>query len=345
MKSLANTRLLRCSKNVLRLEWPACSQQNISVFELSLDDPAFCRRIGEGKTGLTIHCSDYYKPYFLLKAPDEEAILSERVLPLEGAYNFRDLGGYETDDGRYVKWGNLYRSDHLARLTQDDLHYLGSLRLKSNIDYRTLAEAAKQPNCMPEGVTTYRFIPDAASAELAAKAASDADKVAHLLTLAKINSGVMDGSGLLMLEQYRSFVTSEASLAAYRNMLNLIADPENLPVNQHCRGGKDRTGFGAALILTLLGVRKESVFKDFMMTGELRKYRNRQRMAAYRQETSNPQVLAFLSSIMETREAWLAAAFDEIDLRYGSFNRYLTQGLGITPTTIEQIKSLLLAKK
>lgn len=347
MKTISDVRLTRSSRQDLRLEWSNDSQQDISVFEFSFDAPAVRQPVGQGTSGLNVHCDSYYKPYFAIKAPDMEAVISERVLPLDGAYNFRDCGGYDTDDGHYVKWGLLYRSDHLARLSEDDLHYLRSLKLKSNIDYRTMDESAKQPNCEIEGLTTYRFTPNASSAELAAKAANDADKIGHLLELAKSDNSelVIDGSGLIMQEQFRDFIRQQASLDAYRDVLNLIAQPECLPVNQHCRGGKDRTGFGAAIILTLLGVRKELVYRDFMMTGELRQNRNHRRMEQYRQETDNPQVLDFLSSVMETRESYLDAAFDEINQRYGSFNNYLTQGLGISTETIDKIKSIFLVKK
>jgi protein-tyrosine phosphatase len=344
--TIENINLTRRSQKTLELSWQSDRQVDVYRTDSVADITIEPQLIGSSDTGLIqINDDCFCKQTFILSDGTHRHAVSERVLPLSGANNFRDCGGYETLDGRRVKWGMLYRSDHLNRLTDEDIEYLHSVKLKSIVDYRNEKEYARQPNrLISSDITTYHFIPDASSAELAAKASNDSEKIGQLIALAQSGNGTLaiDGSGAIMQQQFRDFIHQKASLEAYKQLLNLVARPECLPMNQHCRGGKDRTGFGTAIILALLGVKKEFIYNDFMLTGELRKARNSRRMAQYRQETDNPQVLDFLLSMMETRISYLQAAFDEIDLCYGSFDGYLTQGLGVTQRTIDSIKSLLL---
>lgn len=349
--AISNIKLTRLSKHALELTWQNTNNNDVEVFidNSAIDLGAEPESLGKSNSGyLLINSGSYCKQTFILINDGQQYAISERVLPLDGANNFRDCGGYKTTDGRTVKWGLLYRSDHLNRLSDDDIEYVKSLKLKSIVDYRNAKEYDKQPNRhISDEIITYHFVPNASSAELAAKASNDSEKISHLIELAQSDNGsiAIDGSGTIMQQQFRDFIREEASLDAYKQLINLIAHPKCLPMNQHCRGGKDRTGFGVAIILMLLGVNKESIYQDFMITGELRKERNKKRMAQYQKETDNPQVLDFLLSMMETRVSYLQAAFDEIDEQYGNFDNYLKQGLAIEQETIDKIKSILLTDK
>ncbi|WP_179038111.1 tyrosine-protein phosphatase [Limnobaculum xujianqingii] len=300
------------------------------------------------KDNCVIHHRSFFKPTYRLTCGNQSHIVSERVLPLEGANNFRDAGGYETEDGLMVRWGKLYRSDHLHRLTDNDLIYLQPLGIRSVVDYRNAKEAAKQPNRLwADDIQSVFYTPDASSAELAAKASNDAEKIDFLLQLAKSGDSqlAIDNSGKIMEDQYRDFIHHPDSVDAFRNMLLLLAQSGEWAVNQHCRGGKDRTGFGIALVHLVLGVKKESIYHDYMLTNVLRAERNSRRMAQYREQTTDPNVLGFLSSMMETRYSYLDASLDEIAQRYGSVERYIRQGLGIDQQTIDCLKAIFLTAK
>lgn len=78
---------------------------------------------------------------------------AHRLLAFEGASNFRDIGGYTTVDGRRIRWGLLYRSDNLAKLSDTDLSNLARLQLKTIIDFRFPDEVEEDPNRLPEGVS------------------------------------------------------------------------------------------------------------------------------------------------------------------------------------------------
>ena len=105
--------------------------------------------------------SENERPYFRLVGSNGQAVtVAERRLPLQGAFNFRDMGGYETTEGRKVKWGKLYRSEELAGLTEWDIEYLQKSSLKLICDYRTDFEVKHKPNpkcyrCSSSVLTSY----------------------------------------------------------------------------------------------------------------------------------------------------------------------------------------------
>lgn len=346
-----NITLERISEREVSLQW-SNPQRLLTTIE-ALPGRMYSNESGERVGSIAdyrcvIEHPTFFKPTYRLTCGDQSGIVSERVLPLKGANNFRDAGGYETEDGLMVRWGKLYRSDHLHRLTDNDFTYLEPLGIRYIVDYRNPKEAAKQPNRLwADDIESFFFTPDASSAELAAKASNDAEKIEFLLDLAKSGDSqlAIDNSGKIMEDQYRDFIHHPDSVDAFRQMLLQLAQTGEWAADQHCRGGKDRTGFGIALIHLLLGVKKEFIYHDYMLTNILRAERNSRRMAQYREQTSDLNVLGFLSSMMETRRSYLDASLDEIAQRYGNEERYIRKGLGIEQKTIDTLRALFLTTK
>jgi len=270
-----------------------------------------------------------------------------RIIKLEGACNCRDLGGYVTGDGRFqVAYGKLYRSDQLSGLNQRDLAILEQLGIRTVVDYRLPREYQRAANSQwPALKNIVHLVPDAEAVETAAAASNDHEKVDKLLRQAEAKKQIINGSGLVMEQQNRDFVNSPQVTRVYRQLLELLLEQENLPLLQECRGGKDRTGFGVAIILSILGVSEQDILTDYVLTDSLRKERNRKRLAEYRNETDNSQVLAYLSSMMEARPAYLKAAFLEMQKLYGSVTGYLQQALKVTEEEKKQLQKIYLVSK
>ena len=339
----------RLSSDQVRLSWRTDPEgQTVKIYigsspANSLTDKTFVTSTTENQIDLA--CDNHSRQYFVLEVAGKTYVTAERVLPLEGAHNFRDVGGYLAENNRRVKWGLLYRSDHLHNLTDKDVEYLRSAHFHSIVDYRNEKEYGKQPNRIWDNqLKTFNVIPDASSAELAAKAGNDNEKIMELINLSqnKDNNVRIDGSGYIMQEQNRDFVRNPETAEVYRELIDIILDNQNMPMVQHCRGGKDRTGFGIAIILAILGVNHQSILDDYAMTGTLRHARNMRRMGEYKKETDNLDVLAFLYSMMETRNSYLEAAFDEMTKLYGSINGYIEKALKVTPLEKEKIRALYL---
>jgi protein-tyrosine phosphatase len=254
-------------------------------------------------------------------------IVSERRVPLQGSVNFRDLGGYATIDGRRVKWGQLFRSDHLGRLTDRDLAVLSRMRIRQVCDFRTAAEAQKLPDRFPAGnESKYLHLP----------IQHGEFDPAH--TFERIRNGDID------------WMTEEFMIAGYiRNLENFAdvwarffrcaADPANRPLVFHCTGGKDRAGVGAALILLALGVPEETVIQDhglsnFYIAEVLPKIFAQIKSRGIDPEKVSPYFTAPRSAVL--------AAITHLQTTYGSVAGYLQNKAGVDGKTIDRLKNDLL---
>lgn len=184
--------------------------------------------------------------------------MSERRLPFEGAVNFRDLGGYPVSAGGTTAWRRVYRSDSLAELTDLDVARLEALGLYGVVDLRLPEERAKKPDRLPDGhalkVVEEGFLPRGTQDMLRAVAEGQ-------LPPDEIRAEV--------LRHYRLF--PQEHLPDYAATFRLLIEAEGRPVVLHCTSGKDRTGFGAALLLLAAGVEESAIAEDYALTNTYRR--------------------------------------------------------------------------
>jgi len=236
----------------------------------------------------------------------------ERRLPLEGASNFRDLGGYRGHDQRPLRWRRLFRSDHLAHLSAADRHALAQLGVKRAFDFRGVQERA---------AATYE-LPGLQQHSLAIEPAV-AQRMADL-----VQAGVvLDASHMteLMHELYVHLVDDNADRYA-EWFDHLLADDS--PLVFHCTAGKDRTGVAAALLLAALGVPRPVIEQDFLLTNQ--HYRRPQIINA----TIPEEALAVLWGV---RPSFLQTALGTIETRLGGLENYLTTRMKLTPAARERL--------
>jgi protein-tyrosine phosphatase len=332
------------SPNKYLLAWKG--NQSVDIYLLSkpsaqIRDSVFLAKSTVGRAEFKV--TKYYRPYFLLKDKDNQVVFSNRVLPLEGSNNFRDLGGYIGADGKHIKWGMLFRSDHLHRLTVRDEKVLDEIGIKTVIDYRSQDEYQVQPNQSWKTLKhTFHLIPAAQRAIIAAKAGSTEEKVRQLVQREVDKDINLDNSGQTMISQGKDFARLDENKKIYRKMIDLLLDENNTPIDQHCRGGKDRTGYGIAIILYLLGVDMETIIEDYMLTKTLRAKRNERRMAQYANETDDKNVLDYLFSMLDTRSEYLESSFSEMINISGSIDAYFKNELRITKEEIARLRNIYL---
>jgi protein-tyrosine phosphatase len=276
--------------------------------------------------------------YFKISGQGKDYVIAERKVNVIGSYNMRDLGGYSTYDNRHVKWGLLYRSDDLFTLTPSDIEYLENMGIKNIVDYRNLQERTSRPNKAITGTSCHICAPDGEIAALAsADIKSDKKKVDDLIKKAEEGTIAVYKTQSVTTAMVH-YVTDSHSQNEYQKLLKLLTDKKNVPLIQHCRGGKDRTGFGSALILGALGVEKEEILFDYTLTRMMNKERNEKRMNDYKQYTNNQTVLTYLSSLMDTKEEFLQAAMHEMENMAGSIQNYIITYLNISPAELKQMQ-------
>ena len=173
-----------------------------------------------------------------------------RHLNLSGASNFRDLGGYPTSDGRTVRWRQIFRSNHLGHLTDDDVAVLRELGVRSAFDFRGTEERAAALCGMPEiSVHSLPVEPTVVAALRAIAAAGTPLSTDHAVEV--------------MRDSYSGYVQNNTQ--HFRTLFAHLLE-DRAPLVIHCTAGKDRTGFACALILHTLGVPEDIISEDYLLT-------------------------------------------------------------------------------
>ena len=320
----------RLGQGKVRLRWPdSFTHGPVNVYVGETSDSIDRTRPVARATGMSIELTeirhhpligDSHRLYYeLARENGESVIVAERRLPLMGADNFRDLGGYRTADGRTVRWGRVYRSSELAGLTAADMAYLSEIGIEVIADLRSERERAQNPDPVIEPLNPHELVLPVQQRGV------EPNRVQQMIQTGTISAFY---SSDVMLTAYRSFVTDYGPQWAL--LLQQLQDPGSTPLVFHCTAGKDRTGFAAAVFLLALGVPEETVLQDYLATNWYRRdftnmvLRFAPVYSLFRTEPED--VLPLLAA----RRDYLEASIDLMKERYGSIDAYLEESLGLT---------------
>ncbi|TAJ34040.1 MAG: tyrosine-protein phosphatase [Reyranella sp.] len=241
------------------------------------------------------------------------------VLKLQGGSNFRDLGGYATQDGRTVRRGAVFRSAHLGGLTDEDRKALTGVGVRTIVDLRGVAEAAETPHLV-QGVAC-RIVGahiEPGVGEKIRGAVADGTANPHLMVQ-------------FLTDHYRDYPRRCAP--GFRTLFATLSDGTHRPLVFHCTAGKDRTGFASALLLTLLGVPWETVMDDYLRTNELWTGH----IGRYPELDIDTR-----AAIVEARTPYLEAAFEVVRGDFGSPEAFAEKALGLDAAARERLRADLL---
>ena len=245
----------------------------------------------------------------------------DRHVNLIGASNFRDLGGYETEDGMKIKRGLIYRSDNLSHLSEGDLKKINQIGIKTVCDFRSEIELDEFPSLFSEKtIPALKHIPIKTLGTKDLRELSTRDDVTG-----EVMAQEMQHHYVLYVHQHKN---------KYRDFINLIAFGE-IPLVFHCFAGKDRTGFGALLYLGLLGVKKEIIIEDYLLTN---KFFKGPIVNEDWRDTSSEK----LKPLFEARVDYINAAFSEIFLLHNSIEDFVIKELEINSKTLDLLKKRIL---
>lgn len=242
----------------------------------------------------------------------------DRHVALEGTVNLRDLGGYETADGRRVRWRRLFRSDSLADVTDTDLEILDGLGLRTLCDLRDAPEREAKPNRVLRGnvrVHELRVFPPRAKEVFEGVGSMEVSEIEEWLC-----------------DVFRSFVLDHQ--APYARVLDALLEPDALPALVHCTSGRDRTGFAAIVVLCAVGVPRETIVADYLLSD-----------VAHRD-------IDFLigagvdpvkvTAMTRPRAEYVDVGFATMEEVFGSVDAYLREGLGLDADRRALMQELLL---
>lgn len=289
--------------------WSLFAGESISAIDRT---KALLKGNKKGKYALNIPTELRY--YFEIVTEKDNFILAEKLLPMTGGYNFRDLGGILTSDGRRVSWGKLFRADELTHLTESDTAYLDSIPIISVIDFRAENETKRAPDRLPPSV---RFTYPIA---ITPGNLSNEGIQANLL-----HSDISKQ----MKQMNRLLVSDPACLRAYKTFFAIAMHNLSVPIVFHCSAGKDRTGMAAALMLFALGVEENVVMEDYLSS------------KIYLADKYDAFIAKYPKAepIFTVKPMYLKAAINQIIRDHGSILNFLTQTLNIN---IDKLRDLYL---
>ncbi len=222
-----------------------------------------------------------------------------KLLPLSSVYNVRDMGGYTGAEGKKVQWGKAYRSGDLNTLSDCDMEYLNDLGIRTFVDFRDDKERTHAPDRRPPCVENVHELPI---------------QVGNLQTIKEL---LEKDPEQFLSHANRALVQDFSDV--YRAFFAILMADESAPVLFHCSAGKDRAGFAAAMFLSALGVDRETVIADYLLSGKYIQGKYDRELQSY----------PALEPLFQTRREYLTAGLDTIDQDFGGIDNYLTEVLEV----------------
>ncbi|MBF6302177.1 tyrosine-protein phosphatase [Nocardia amamiensis] len=261
-----------------------------------------------------------------------------RSMELSAAPNARDIGDYPTQGNGKLRTGVVFRTEAMDKITAADQQKLVTLGITKVIDFRSPTESQANPDKLP------------ASIPVQARPVYDPANDFYVMVGKAVQGGPavqqqMFGDGKaaeIMRAYYRWFVTDATARAQFGAAIRDVANATG-PVLYHCTAGKDRTGWMTAILMTALGVPKGQVYKDYLESNDNLAAGNKALMDGLvaRGLVTDP---ALFDPILGVRSDFLDAAFDQAGASFGSFDRFVSDGLGVDGATLDALKSKLLPR-
>ncbi|MDF7638157.1 tyrosine-protein phosphatase [Lactobacillus sp. ESL0791] len=261
--------------------------------------------------------------------------IDKKLTGVNHGRNFRELGGYQTTDGKTIKKHKLLRTGNLAELTKDELAYLSQYGVKYIVDFRSKDEVDAQPDPIPEGAD-YEYDP-VFSDDL-----TDSSKSMSEI-IRQANQDEEFGFQHMLLA-YEDMITSKVANEAYRKFFALLLankEPEQ-SVLFHCTAGKDRTGFGAILILSALGVPFETIKNDYLLTNVITKDYVANFLKQAKLRGASDSSLHVLRDFQTVHPEYFNHIMETITKNYGSIDNYLHKVMQLSDQDIADLRSIYL---
>ena len=269
--------------------------------------------------------------YFHIMTGSVYSVAALRRFEISGLINCREAGGFNTADGSaFIRHGVFIRSERLCDADDEGKAQIKKLGLKTVLDFRLASEAQKFPDPELGSARSYNLEVIDHSCMI----------VGDVMRAALVEGGeIADRAAKDLADEYRKYPFNDA----YRRMFEILL--EGGPILIHCTSGKDRTGIALALIMTVLGIPRETIFYDYMLSAEYREQRYRELMRQYGEYLRSDGQKQLAESIFSVQKESLASSFDAIHERYGSnLGAYFGEILGLDDKKIERLKDLYLIK-
>ena len=267
---------------------------------------------------------------------------NKHSLGLTSVSNARELGGYKTKDGRTVKFGKLLRTGDISEISAkdkkkliDQYHPVKDVDFRSNRDLLTSSldpelKGAEYVRYPYSSFLNYLFTPAVVE-----------NSVDYVLAVLK-----QEQKGLLVYQEQRDsygpMFTSEDGINMFRGFFDELLDANGGTVLLHCAGGKDRTGNATMLLLTALGVDKETIIEDYLLTNDYLKEDREEYYDLAMKLTGSKAIANDIALLKGVHRGWIEYSYETIESRYGSVDNYLHKVIGLSKRDIQKLQKAYL---
>jgi protein-tyrosine phosphatase len=268
----------------------------------------------------------------------EHNLILPQSIGLVGVRNARELGGYKTQDGKTICKGRLLRTGKLAKANPEDLRKLTNIfAMGKVIDFRTSLERNREPDPQIEKVENLHL-----------NVFGDDDRKGLMLGFIYAKSNPLEQ--MMEMEQplvalhedhlqvYRGFVTGDTALQAYRGFFRAALEQKEGAFSWHCQAGKDRAGVGSALMLLALGVDWDTIVQDYMLTNDYYQDSIEGFVEFVKGLSPREEIWKTARAMAGVNPAWMRAVEEEIQQKYGSDEVFLRDGLGLSPSDLQELR-------
>lgn len=245
---------------------------------------------------------------------------TKRVLPVRGAVNFRDIGGYETTDGKQVAWGKIFRSDAIDKLTDADVALMDKKGIHTVVDLRGTSEAKSAPDRL---VANTDYVLSPAGSDSLPKPQDMVKALKQKDFLVKFYGEGVQYYG----DRYRPA------------FIKLLGAVDGEAVMYHCTGGRDRTGMQTALILYVLGVPYPVIEADYLASNVYLSRNKQMNVYTDAMVAATGMKKEQIEDQMKLKPELLKAFFDGIKNKYGTVEQFLQDEMAIGPKEIKILRA------
>ncbi|KRM87334.1 tyrosine-protein phosphatase [Lacticaseibacillus thailandensis] len=259
--------------------------------------------------------------------------MQPNLLNIHHGFNFRDLGGYTTTDGRRIRSHRLVRSGKLDQLSDRDVHFLGEYGVRHDVDFRSPDEQTKAPD-RPLPAAHYHSLPVFITDQTQVSKTWEEEQAEF--------SQDPRGGFKNMVITYRNLVMQKPAQHAYQEFFRiLLTSPDHVTLF-HCTAGKDRTGMGAVYLLSALGVDAHTIRADYLAANQFIQTPLDDIMQETRAHGGNANLLQSIHDLWTVHGAFLDSALNTIQSEYGSMDVYLHDVIGLSNSDRRDLQELYL---
>jgi protein-tyrosine phosphatase len=266
------------------------------------------------------------RPFFQLLSAHDTILVANRQIDFRNVINFRDIGGLQTQDGKIIRWGKIFRSDNLSDLKTSEFYRFNDLHIQTVYDLRTQSEIKDKPDHLP-GTTRYVHF---------SVLKDRGDLLSALRT--KVLNGALTRQQSVDLTQELYEGSVGENLPAIRELIHRILESDE-PVLYHCTAGKDRTGIVTALLLSILHVDRQTIMNEYLLSNYYRRPKIEKMLSrAKLAKLVKPHLdLTVIENFMKVDPQYLNATFAVIDQRYGGMEKFIQSELGFDAVSRQAI--------